>query len=390
MIKKVSCLALYHIYIANVILQIKLHIVNSVTMSAKVKTICLKFSLAVAFLLFQQVAKAQKNFSETDKAIEAKKAVLGNEFIVVITSKDSILWQKAYGDFNNKTVAPIQAASQWFTTALIMQLVDEGKLSLDDKVSKYLPVFEQYGKAYITLRQCLSHQTGIQSQGTVLQKIFERKKFNSLDDEMLEFARKEIQTNPGTEFRYSNIGINIAGKVAEVVTKKKFDALMKQRFFSPLAMRNTTFSVLDLSAPDPSAGAKSTAADYAKFLVMLLANGKVGDKQYLSEAAITEMRKQQVTKEQIKFAPKGMEGLIYALGSWDLTPGPSPSEMARGAAGANMLACPSLFGTWPIVDFSRGYAVVFFVKKEVSEQSAAVYLELKKVMDKQFQPVGKK
>jgi CubicO group peptidase (beta-lactamase class C family) len=70
--------------------------------------------------------------------------------------------------------------------------------------------------------------TGIQSDGNKLLKLFERKKFNSLDEEVTEFAKKEIQDNPGIAFRYSNIGLNIAARVVEVVTKKKFDALIKR------------------------------------------------------------------------------------------------------------------------------------------------------------------
>ncbi len=353
-------------------------------MSYKFKVICLKFSLAAAFMLFLQPAFAQKNFSELEKAITENKNILGKDLVVIITSPDSIVYQKAYGDFNNKTQAPIASCSKWLTAALVMQMVDEGKLGLDDKISKYLPVFESYGKSYITIRQCLSHMTGIQSEGIKILKFLERKKFNSLEEEVTEFAKKEIQANPGIEFRYSNIGLNIAARVVEVVSKKKFDVLIKQKLFTPLGMRNTTFSTLDGSAPNPSGGARSTAADYINFLQMILANGKFAGKQILSEASVAEMRKVQVTKEQIKYAPKAAEGFTYALGSWNLTPDPSPSEMEKGAAGASVLACPGLFGTWPMIDFSRGYACIFFVKSLLGEQKADAYLELKKVIDKQF------
>ncbi len=179
--------------------------------------------------------------------------------------------------------------------------------------------------------------------------------------------------------------MNIAARVVEVVTKKKFDALIKQKLFTPLGMRNTTFSTLDGSAPNPSGGAKSTAADYIKFLQMLLNNGKAGGKQIISEASVAEMRRAQVTKEQIKYAPKVAEGFTYALGSWDLTSGLplTPSHGGR-IAGASVLACPGLFGTWPMIDFSRGYACIFFVKSLLGEQKADAYLELKKVIDKQY------
>lgn len=345
-------------------------------MSHKVSLTCLKFSLVAIFLLFLQAAFAQPGFAELEKAIEEKTKLFGDDLVVLVTSKDSIVFQKEYGEFNLKTQVPIASCSKWLTTAVVMQLVDEGKINLDDKISKYLPVFESYGKAYITIRHCLSHTTGIQSDGNKLQKLFERKKFNSLDEEIIEFAKKEIQANPGLEFRYSNMGLNIAGRIAEIVTKKKFDALVKQKLFTPLGMRNTTFSTLDASAPNPSGGARSTAADYIRFLQMLLANGKYGGKQIISEDSIAEMRKIQTSKEQIKYAPKSAEGFMYALGSW----------VIEGNGGtATSLASPGLFGTWPMVDFSRGYACLFFVKDLLGEQKADVYLELKKVIDKKYQ-----
>ncbi len=101
-------------------------------------------------------------------------------------------------------------------------------------------------------------------------------------------------------------------------------------------------------------------------------------KQILSETSVAEMKKVQVTKEQIKYAPKAAEGFTYALGSW--------VEEGPGTIGgtATTLACPGLFGTWPMVDFSRGYACLFFAKNLLDEQKADAYLGLKKVIDKQY------
>ncbi len=337
-------------------------------------------------LLFQGVF-AQKSFSELEKMISQKQKLIGEDLVVIIAKKDSIVYQKAFGTFNPKTIAPIASCSKWLTAALIMQLADEGKLSLDDMVSKYLPIFESYGKNYVTIRHCLSHMTGIQSEPVKILKLLERKKYNSLEEEVNEFAKKEIQNNPGTEFRYSNIGLNIAGRIAEVVTKKKFDLLIRQRLFIPLGMRQTTFSTLDGSAVNPSGGAKSTATDYSRFLQMMLNNGIFNGQKILSEAAIQEMKKVHANADQIKYAPKSAEGFEYALGSWSLTyltSGPSPATPEKGTAIPQVLASPGLFGTWPMIDYCRGYTAIFFVKNFLGEQKADVYLEIKKVIDEQF------
>jgi len=354
-------------------------------MSYKYKTNCLKYSAVAIFMLLFQGAFTQSSFSELDKMITEKQKIIGQDLVLIIAKKDSIVYQKAFGAFNAKTVAPVASCSKWLTAALIMQLVDEGKLSLDDMVSKYLPIFESYGKNYITIRHCLSHMTGIQSEPIRIVKLLEKKKFNSLEEEVNEFAKKEIQTNPGTEFRYSDIGLNIAGRVAEIVTKKKFDLLIRQRLFVPLGMRQTTFSTLDGSAVNPSGGAKSTAADYSRFLQMMLNNGSFNGLKILSEAAVLQMKKIHASVDKIKYAPKSAEGFLYALGSWSLTshtPGHSPATPEGGTA--SVLSSPGLFGTWPMVDYCRGYTAIFFVKNFLGEQKADVYLEMKKLIDKQF------
>lgn len=223
--------------------------------------------------------------------------------------------------------------------------------------------------------------TGIQQDPIKLVKFFERKKFPSLEEEVNAFAAKEIQTNPGTEFRYGNIGLNIAGRILEVVTKRKFDALIKQKLFSPLGMSKTTFSNLD-GAVNPSGGAKSTADDYIKFLQMLLSKGKFKDKQIISEKSIEQMMTVQAPLDKIKYAPKVAEGFTYALGSWVME-GPLLTSPDRGGK-ATALASPGLFGTWPMVDYCRGYACIFFVKKLLSEERADACIEMKTIIDKQL------
>ncbi len=338
---------------------------------------CLKCCLISSFLLFFQTLYGQYNFSELDKKLDENQKLLGKDFVVMLWKKDdTLIYKKEIGEYKSKTVAPIASCSKWLTAALVMQFVDEGKISLDDPVVKYIPIFEKYMKNYITIRHCLSHQTGIQSESIRILKLFERKKFSSLEEEVNSFAVKEIQANPGKEFRYSNIGLNIAARVLEVVSKRKFDQLIRQKLFAPLGMKNTSFSTLDGSAPNPSGGAISTADDYMKFLVMLMNKGKYKGKQILSEESVDEMMKVQTIPEMIKYAPKAAEGFNYALGSWVV------EEKEDGTA--KVLASPGLFGTWPMIDFCRGYAYILFVKNFLGEERADAHLEIKKVIDEQM------
>jgi CubicO group peptidase (beta-lactamase class C family) len=240
---------------------------------------------------------------------------------------------------------------------------------------KYIPVFEKYMKKYITIRHCLSHMTGIEDDEKLVRKLLQRKKFGSLDEEVESFAAREIRGNAGTDFWYGNIGLNIAAKVLEVVSKRKFDLLIKQRLFTPLGMRQTTFSTLDASLPNPSGGAKSTADDYMKFLVMLMNKGKYNGKQILTEESVDEMMKIQTENVPKRYSPEAAKGFEYALGSW----------VVEGKDGtATALASPGLFGTWPMIDFCRGYAYILFVKNFLGEERADAHLEIKKVIDEKI------
>jgi CubicO group peptidase (beta-lactamase class C family) len=225
--------------------------------------------------------------------------------------------------------------------------------------------------------------TGIADDSKLLKRILERKKFASLEEEVNSFAAREIRANPGTDFWYGNIGLNIAGRILEIISKKKFEVLIKTKLFTPLGMTKTTFAETNGSAVNPSGGAKSTADDYMKFLVMLMNKGKYNGVQILSESSAYQLRIPQTSKEMIKYAPKAADGFNYALGSWVLEEIPLTGEEKAGRR-ATALASPGLFGTWPMIDFCRGYAYIVFVKNLLGEERADAHLALKKIIDGQI------
>lgn len=340
---------------------------NCETMTYKTQIICTKVISLLVFLLLLQPAFGQEDWNRLDIELKARQKVLGNNVVMMVWKNDTLAFKRELGQFNSKTQAPIASCSKWLTAALVMMFVDEGKITLEDKVSKYVPELEKYGKGYITFRHCLAHLTGIEDEGKFLKKLFQRKKFSSLEEEVNSFASREIRANAGQDFWYGNIGLNIAGRALEVLSKKRFDVLIKQKLFNPLTMRRTTFTTLDNSPVNPSGGAMSTADDYMQFLVMLLNKGKYKGKQILSEGSVNEMMKVNTNSSIIKYAPEVAQGYNYALGAWVL-------EEKDGKATA--LASPGLFGTWPVIDFCRKYAYLVFVKNLITEERADVQKEL--------------
>ncbi|MBS1578697.1 MAG: beta-lactamase family protein [Bacteroidetes bacterium] len=345
-------------------------------MSLKFKLNCIKVSSVLVFLLLFQPVFAQYDFNEVDKKIEKYRKELGNNVIALIYKDGKLIYDKHWGDMDKKTIAPIASCSKWLTAAVVMTLVDEGKISLDDKVAKYIPDFAKYSKGYITIRHCLSHQTGIEQEQTNLMSILSRKKYNTLEEEVNDImSKKDIAFNAGTGFAYGGVGLNIAGRICEIVTKKNFNQLMLERLFRPLGMRGTTFQNENFNlAPNPSGGAKSNAEEYMNFLIMILNKGMFNGKRILSEAAINEMQKEQITLDMVKYTPAAGKGYTYGLGEW---------IMEKDAAGnSTVVACPGLFGTWPMVDKCRGYASIFFVKTLLGgERKRDAYLDIKTSID---------
>ena len=338
----------------------------------------LKTTFAAIFtIIFLQTSYSQFDTTALSGKLTQAKDKLGKDVAFILFSNGKVVYKKEMGNLTLKTQLPIGASSQWLTAALVMTYVQEGKLSLDDKVSNFLPNFAEHFKNYVTIRQCLTNYTGIKSEQGV-GKLLQKNKFKTLEDAVDNFASKrDIETNAGTEFRYSPIGYDIAGRVLEVITRKSFDRLMQDRITRPLLMKNTTFTNEDYNAAvDPAAGARSTAADYINFLSMLLNKGVFNNKQVLTESSVEMLHTLSAEAAKIKYAPKTVEGLNYGMGEWIL------QTNAQGKTTAATV--PSLQGTWPMVDLCRGYASVIFTKELRTEEDRNLYMDIKATIDNGF------
>lgn len=338
-------------------------------MTYSLRFVCRKVSLALCFLLFIQVIQAQTDFSPVDAKIAQYQKQLGKEAIVMVYKDNKVIYQKALGEFMPATQVPVWASSQWFTVALVLTYVEEGKLSLDDPVTKYLPVFGTYMKSYVTVRQCLEHTLGFQSEKGEVRHMGGAA---SLEEEVNSIAsRKEIEFKPGEAYFYTNQGLNIAGRILEVVSKKPFDRIAQDRLFRPLGMKNTSFS--SERAVIPSEGALSSALDYLHFEQMLLDKGMYNGKRILSETVVADLLKARPVTASVKYTPKLTTGLTTTYGGWVLD--------VDAQQQATSVACPSLSGIWPVVDTRNHYSLVVFVKSAQGEQKKEMYLDIKAAVD---------
>jgi CubicO group peptidase (beta-lactamase class C family) len=358
-------------------LQIQLQNRFKESMSLNGNAFCLSFIFFSFFLLNFQAAHSQYNFTGLDQLLAARQKQLGNKLVAVVYKDGKTIYKKELGeDFKADTPEPIGAASKWLTAALVLTFVDDGTIKLDDPVSKYLPIFAQYSKKFITIRHCLSEVTGIEPTMKKLDRLTSGKGA-SLEEEVNNYAaKKDILNHPGKDFNYGNIGYNIAGRVLESVSKRKtFSRLMMERICKPLGMKRTTF-VEEAGAESPATGGVSSANDYLKFLAMLLDGGEAMGKRVLSPESVELLLNLQTEGMANKFTPTPVQGYGYTFGAWVQETGNNGK--------ATVISSPGLFGTWPYIDRCRKYAAVIFTRQLKEEQKKEIYLPIVEEINSQM------
>jgi CubicO group peptidase (beta-lactamase class C family) len=335
------------------------------------------FCIGLLFCLSSnaQTSKTAPSSSpEMDAFLTSNQKILGTDVIALAYKDGKLVYkkelEKQVGDFNSRVQVPAGVASQWLVAATVMAYVDEGKISLDDKVSKYIPLFAKYMKTYITLRNCLSFTTGIHAEPPGPLKLLEKSKYPDLESEVNAFASKrDIETNPGTAIFFSQIGPDIAARVLEVITKKTFDRCVQDKILRPCKMRGTSFTNENGFVNNAADGAITTANDYINFLGMLLNKGTFEGKQVLSEKSVAEMETIQFPVVPVKYMPKLGAGLKLGLGCW----------VEKGGTTMSLY----INGFYPYVDRRLNYAALLIPKK-TDEPKNEIYVQFKEKMDAAF------
>lgn len=169
---------------------------------------------------------------------------------IAIIENGKIIYSQGYGAANLEygvpnspaTVFPLASVSKQFTAFAIYLLVQDGKLSLDDDVRKYLPKLHDFGKV-ITIRQLLHHTSGVRDHWNLLILAGWRPEDQITDDDVarLLFRQAELNFAPGDRFLYSSSGYTLLAMVVKQVSGKTLPEFAKERIFDPLGMAHTHF-----------------------------------------------------------------------------------------------------------------------------------------------------
>src|SRR6478672_5177142 len=162
---------------------------------------------------------------------------------VAVARDRKVVLARGYGKANlthsiavaPETVFHIDSISKNILAAVLLQLVDEGKLKLDDDVTAHVPEAPTHGRK-VTVRQLLNHTSGIYNF-TSLPEADANERLDLTHDQVVAlFKDKPLDFEPGTAWRYNNSGFYLAGMVVERVTKQEYGAYVREHVFKPLGM----------------------------------------------------------------------------------------------------------------------------------------------------------
>lgn len=265
---------------------------------------------------------------------------------IIIVKDDKVIHQKYFGNYTPKTVAYIASAGKWLAAATIAAIVDEGKLSWDDQVKKWLPEFkDQKGEA--TLKQLFSHTAGYPDYQP---ESMHADNYQTLKESVAHIVDLPAATAPGTKFKYGGLAMQVAGRMAELATGKDWETIFQEKIAKPLGMQLTHFTpVSDVGGQSPmlGGGARAALVDYAHFLNMIIHNGVYKGKRILSVKAIQEMQADQVgnakmTDPYVENTRASERKDIYGLGEW--------REEIDAKGNATLISSPSWAGAYPWID----------------------------------------
>lgn len=183
--------------------------------------------------------------------------------VVGVYKDGAIVYARGYGSANlehrialtPQSMLDIGSMGKQFTAAVVTLLAQEGTLSLDDDIRKYIPELPDYGPT-ITLRHLFHHTSGLRDYNDLLELSGHRQDDVTTNDDALTVVARQKALNfpPGAEFLYSNTGYFLVTFVVKRVTGKSLQDVARERLLTPLGMRRTYFPTYDTIVPDRASG----------------------------------------------------------------------------------------------------------------------------------------
>jgi len=228
--------------------------------------------LCIAIILvFQYVAVAQDHAAKIQEFLAVAHKYRQFNGSVLIAENGKIIYKGAYGQANMEWNIPntpdtrfrLGSITKQFTATVILQLVEQGKIKLDAKLSDYLPDYRKDTGEKVTIHHLLTHTSGIPSY-TSQPGFFQNVSRNpyKVDEFVKKYASGDLEFEPGSKFTYNNSGYFLLGAIIERVTGKPYEQVLQQNIFEPLGMKNTGYDHHDTLIPKRASGYSKTPDGY--------------------------------------------------------------------------------------------------------------------------------
>ncbi len=234
-------------------------------MSKLILLLSLTFSLHIHAQTQPRYAQAAANI---DELLEAHNLANEPGLVVSVMKNGEVVYQKGVGTANLEydvlispsTVFQVASVSKQFTVFSVLLLEQDGKLSIDDDIRKYLPELPDYGHK-ISLRHLANHTSGIRDNTDLANMIGVSEADLLSNDDLLALLMRQKGLNfvPGNQFEYCNSGYVLLAEIVKRVSGMSFAAFTQERIFKPLNMKNSQF------IDDPEVIVKNRAYSYYKF-----------------------------------------------------------------------------------------------------------------------------
>lgn len=203
---------------------------------------------AITINIFAQTAEHQSLTSNFDQILSDQFKANDPGATVLVAQNGSIIYHKAFGMADLEMNIPMQpdhifkigSVTKQFTAVAILQLMEQGKLSLQDEITKFIPDYPTHGHK-ITIEHLLTHTSGIQSY-TAMKDFLGRMRLDIAPQDMIDYFKNEpMKFDPGTSYAYNNSGYFLLGFIIEKVSGKTYGEYIDENFFVPLGMTNSYY-----------------------------------------------------------------------------------------------------------------------------------------------------
>ncbi|UCC38598.1 MAG: serine hydrolase [Candidatus Aminicenantes bacterium] len=227
--------------------------------------------IVVCFFAFPDFCKASDKAAKIDELMTLyHDAGLFNGALLVAEA-GQVIYRKGFGLANMEWNIPnrvntkfrIGSVTKQFTAMLILQLVEQGEIQFEEKISDYFPEFRKDIGERVTIHHLLTHTSGISNYASSAD--FVRKEIRNpctVDEFIQKFCNGDPEFEPGARFSYNNGGYFILGAIIEKVTGKKYEEVLKEKIFDPLGMKDTGYDYHHTVIQNRAAGYVKTLEGY--------------------------------------------------------------------------------------------------------------------------------